>query len=351
MFLMLWLVEGSGLVTVPTTINYLAPFQDGWIVAALSFVAVLIIVLTYMGYVHVFSACSIESAFTMAFGKWLGGGCMLWVTLWTAVTCTAILREWSVFIENSFFPSTPLYILALILSCLCSYAVYSGLEVIARMAQLIGPIVVVVLLALMMLPLHHAHFEYLRPVLSSGWGPVVRAMVIPATFNLELMLSVFMVTSLKHATQAIRYLLYSGITLTGISILLQVVTIVVLGATGASMNFPVLEAVRSISYGEFLQRLDPFYVSISLAVIFIKLSIVEYVMVRGLQSIIRCQRYQDLVWGAGALIWAGSVSLYRNTGDVWHFILDSFPAYTLSVLFVIVSVIFVGWLHKRPQAT
>jgi len=347
MFLMLWLVGGSGLIIVPSAINYFAPVQDGWIAAAMSIVGVLISYSVYIAYTHVFPSCRIEVAFTMACGKWLGSACMIWVTLWAAIKCATALREWTAFIESNFFPSTPIYILALILACLCSYAVYSGLEVVARMAQLISPIIGIVLLMLMLLPLHHAHFEYLRPVFSSGWKPVVQAMIVPAAFNLELMLSIIVGESLKHARQGIRYLLYAGIAATGISILMQVISIVVLGASGASMNFPVLETVRSISFGEFMQRLDPFYVSISLAVIFIKVSVLEFVVVRSLQAIMRSRRYQDFVWGTGALLWAGSISLYRNTGDLWHFVLDSFPAYTLSVLLVIALVIFIGWLRKR----
>lgn len=347
--LMVWVVEGTGLFTIPRMINHYVPFHDGWIAGALVIIGCLGVVAIYLAYVRVFPECDIETACKLAFGKWFGNICLFWIALWLYLASCSITREWSIYLENNYFPTTPIYILTLIIISVVSYAAYGGLEVIARMAEIISPFAFFILAILMFLPLNHAHLEYLFPVLSAGLGPVFHAGVPVASIATDLLVCLFMVTTLSDSSRGGRYLLYSSIIVTLMVVLTQGLTIVVLGATGTSMLFPFLETIRSIVYGQFLQRLDSFYVIVNLGTLFLKLSVFEYALIRSLKAFIGSSRHNELTWGIGALIWSGSIFLFRNTASLSHFLLDTLPAFDLSVVCLILFVIACGQMMRSKH--
>ncbi|MDN5345011.1 MAG: spore germination protein [Clostridia bacterium] len=265
-------------------------------------------------------------------GRWLGTFLNV-LFLWYALHLAAlVLRNIIELYKTIVLPHTPAAIIAGVFVFLGAYAVRVGLEVPARVAELLLPIVLVFILVLTALGLTIpglAHWEAMLPVLGEGLLPILRGVYPSFVFPFgEAVFFLVLFPFLTRPAQSLAPFAWGVVLATVVTLLALVRNIVVLGAPEvARINFPSLIAIQMINIGDFLQRLEPFIIFVWTFTILLKLNVVFYVFTLGTAQLLGLKDYRPLVLPTGMLLIFLSLSLYENISQMLIFASRVFPFY------------------------
>lgn len=273
-----------------------------------------------------------------------------------------VTDEVSTLWQQATMAQTPATFFIVTVGLLAAGAARAGLETISRVATLVAATLIVLTPLMVILGLNMIHFDEFRPVLATGWEPVLAASQ-PATgfFNEVLLLALIWgnMGDVRAASrnrgqrfwQAYRNVLLIVLTTTLISL---VVTGVVIAAFGprevTRMLIPTLEYLRVIRLGEFLQRLESGTLFFWTWSIFVKAAILHFLACEawavtfGLRDakVVSLTLLGPLVFLALSL--TRDPVHFQNYIMVWGFV--SFP---FEVLLLAVSLFFIWLLQGRVR--
>lgn len=119
-------------------------------------------------------------------------------------------------------------------------------------------------------------------------------------------------------------------TVTGVGA--QLLVSAVLGVQSTFTKYPVLEVVKSIRYGDFIQRLDSLYVAGVLMVLMLQLSLFLYVFVTAVAETFQLSDYRSVVWSTVLAVAAASILFWSDGENLDHFLVYTTPAFYAVVL-------------------
>jgi spore germination protein KB len=235
------------------------------------------------------------------------------------------------------------------------YAVFKGVEVVGRLVEIISPWAIGSTVVLFLLALQNAHLPNVLPVLADGFSPVLRASLVPWMFATNYIAVLLMVHNLKDPRKMGKDVLIAGVAsgLTGLFVMF--VTTLVVGQISSSMLFPVLEVVRTVRIGYFLERLDPLFVVTVLETLFLNVAALFYIMLNAVHSLFGCKSYRPFVWGGALALWTGALFLYENSGILVDYAINTGPGYYfvmalgIPILAIVVQLVKRRLTRNRPQ--
>ncbi|WP_198852840.1 endospore germination permease [Alicyclobacillus sp. SO9] len=322
-----WIVMGTGVLALPATTGYFTA-RNGWISALVAssggFVSIGIVFI----YSRVFPGVDLLQSFESAFGRWFGAFAGLWYVLWLFITISGIWRELSVFIEVTAYQKTPLIVLSAVLVIPIVYIIYQGIQTVGMFSEFLTPLATGFTFLFVVLTVSNIDWSQFRPILADGWTPVLRGSLVSTTFAMEPLILLQAASKVDKPNQmaSSMFVAYSGIL--ALSLLIEVVAIGTLGGAIQNLNYPILEVIRNVSFlKHFVERIDTFYVMAVVAVLFLKLSMFQYVFATSISQIFRLTHYRTIAWISTIMTWSGSVVLFRDSRELAELILFVLPAY------------------------
>lgn len=216
---------------------------------------------------------------------------------------------------------TPLVAFAFVILLLAAYVVYLGLETMARMNQIMLPILVVVAMLVSFLTMRSKDYTNLLPVLGNGLGPVgAGALSVMGWFGEFAIMGMI----LPYAQQPKKIL--------KASILSAVITLIFfLGpVTGpvamfgpieaARMTFPTFSEVRYIKVSVVLNRFDAIAILFWTVGLLFRISTFYYGLCLGTAQAFKHRGYRHLVVPFGWLIGIGAVLFAKNHAEIKQFL-------------------------------
>lgn len=255
----------------------------------------------------------------------------LWFFLHLGADVTRNIGEMYVI---AIMPETPIVVFLGTMSFLASLAVRGGIEVIARLAELLLPWLILSIVGLAVLSLatpRLTHWEYLAPVFGSGWKNMLRGALLSLAFPFAEGIPFALFLPFLPKPRKVRpYALGSLGFVTLLLTLVQARNIVILGPNEiVRLNFPTLAAVQLINLGEFLQRLDALAVFNWTFGIFFKIAVLQYAVCLGSAELLGLQDYRPLVFPVGIIMTALAIVIYENFGQMKEFYSTIYPFYAL----------------------
>ncbi|SMB92306.1 spore germination protein KB [Thermanaeromonas toyohensis ToBE] len=253
--------------------------------------------------------------------------------LWYAFHLAALLLlNFSELYVIAIMVTTPLIVFIGIMAILAAWAVRSGLEALARLAELLTPFLIVTIIVLNILTLATPklpHWENLLPIMAEGPLPILRG-ILPS-FAFPFGETVFFLVLIPFLTSPRKCHRPFALAVILISLLLTSVlvrNIIVLGPQEASrVNFPSLTTIQLINIGDFLQRMDPLIIFIWTFGVFLKLTVVFYVFTLGTAQVFGLQDYRFLVFPTGLLLTFFAPAVYENFHQMLRFAARTWPFY------------------------
>lgn len=342
--MLVWTILGTGIVTMPGTIAQFT-VRDVWMAGFGLCIGGGLCALIAGVHVRWFPNQTLTQVAMHAFGPVGGELFALWYVMYGVVTLATIGRELSTFVMISVLPNTPEFFISSVAFAVSAYLTYLGVEVVGRVNEFIVPLAVIVVPLLFGLSVRSFEWQPFRPVLSSGWLPIWQASVVPAfAYGLEFSVALQWIPALRTPRTLPIDIVIASTVSASVLVLLVTLTVGVLGEPVRYLTYPVLEVVRSIRQGKFVERLDTLYVMGVVITQALKLSAFQLATCEAIKDMCHSKDAKWTVIPCTLLIWSVANFMFHNLFDVTEFILRAVPAYFLfTVVICPVLIYIIAW--------
>ena len=284
--------------------------QDIWIMILLSFFYSILLRIPLLYLANKFSNISIIKYLQKVWGKTLGKAIGFTYALYFALYTTFIIILQAQLVGADILPRTSNVIIMIILIIVSLYIGSKGLVLMCWLMELISPIVLSSILALVLLGLKNVDFRILLPILSDSSlydiniGALIFSFVITDIFVL-----VIGVPYLENEKDINKIYLRSSI----YSLIINAITVIVTqGALGIEQakhaNYPFLIYTRLISYASFFERIDAVYVIVWISANIVRKSFYIYILYTVFKEVLNLRDNKIILYTIGILV--GIIALY-----------------------------------------
>lgn len=260
-------------------------------------------------------------------GKLIG---MVYIAFFIFMTAL-ILREFSTVMLIVFFDQTPMIFITISMMLTCAYAVRCGLEVLARVNEILLPIILVFLLLVFAFISPEMNLDNLTPVLERGIYPVLTGAYPATLFFAQAAILLMFIPFLNRPQQARGTVIRAVAVVGGFQLLAMVASIAYLGTRMAREQFPVMVLAQEISVAQLIERVEPVAMFIWVFGVSIKVSVFYFCAVLAASQAFKLREYKSLVLPTGVVITLLSIVLWENILELRETLLMATP-YFLAVL-------------------
>lgn len=289
---------------------YLAPDakNDTWIVLLFYSIISILIQMIYISLYNKYPNDSIVTYLPKIYGKHIGYGLSAAYIVYFSYLAYRNLRDFSELIAVFNLVRTPLPIIGALFISVIVYSVYKGIENVGSMAQ-IGLIIIIISIILLWILLiitpKSLYYYNTYPILKNGFIPTM----IKGYKVIQLPYSEFVVMTMLYPfvmekTKVKKAVVFATITEGIILALNNILFLFALGYTFASVNnYPLLETLRLVHIGDFLNRLDIIFIVVLMLGGFFKISILIYCSVLGTVQLLKIKNWGLMCIVFGFVIW------------------------------------------------
>ncbi|MGE5421645.1 MAG: GerAB/ArcD/ProY family transporter [Ignavibacteriales bacterium] len=352
-----WLLISTSIISVALIFQpaYIvrAAGKDAWlavaITAAIAIPTAVLVVLPGLRFPGQSFAQYAESILGTIPGKLIS---LVYVIIFT-ILLADVLRQFGDLFTVGIMPYTPISIFIGILLLVSSFTVHAGIKVLARAAEIIGPLVFLFIYLVLIFSLPHADVSNISPILEQGWGPVLSGVSAQMPFMPQIIITAFLLDKVKNPQSVIKaalgYVLLVGFTLTIICLFITMV----FSEEYANMLFvPLLTLSRLIEIPGSLAKVDPGIVALWILGGFLKISVLHYIIVTTLKDIIGMRDYRPLILPTGLIAASLSLLMFSNFIEIENFTLKAMSIYH-SVFFIGIPalMLLVAVLRHKGEST
>lgn len=340
-FMIANLVISTSLVVLPQSMIDLA-MQNAWIVPILIFiVASVIIQLAFLGIKKlnqlVLDPDSIKTKILAA----------IMIVLISHII-TRDVRVLSGFIETTLLPTTPTFIIIVMLIGTSLYLAWAGIEVIARFNEMVFVIFIGVILFIPLSLIGDIKLENFEPVLGFKTIPsLLQSSYITMAWIGEMLVILLICGSLRTVKGT------KGSTISGVGIGLFILLILIfteISVLGAEIvrysTYPTYVLVQQIRLTEFLDRLDFILVGLYFPTVFSKFALLLYGLNRSVNLLANTKGKITLM-PLAVLIGILSITLFENKSILYNFKIHTWATLGLILEGMIITVMLLVVWNKR----
>ncbi|WP_462409715.1 GerAB/ArcD/ProY family transporter [Neobacillus sp. Marseille-QA0830] len=294
--------------------------QDAWIAVLLGLAGGILVFLIYYRLFRYYPDLILTSYVQKITGKWIGRLIGFLYVLYFMYCASRVLRDFGELLVSTIYNSTPLIVINCLMILTVIYALYKGIEVIARVGEFYLLVVYVMALIGFVLIIASGliHLENLRPVLENGWMPVLKT-TFGETLNFPFGEMVVFTMILPHLNESkkVKLIGITGLVLSGTNIVIT--TVINIAAMGTNIfvraNFPLLSTISRIQLANFIERLDVLFMLYLVIGGFFKITLYFYAAVSGAGDIFKLKSHEKLGFPIGALVLFASVTIASNYAE------------------------------------
>lgn len=330
--------------------------RDAWIGELISLCLGIFVILLYTTLMRMNPGLSFVQWFPVQFGRWVGIPiAFLYPCLFIYVVGRNIadIRD---MVSTTLLLRTPLIIIAGVFTTIIAYCVYSGIEVISRLGEIIFPAVLIMfgIEAILLFGSGVLHIYNLQPIMEKGWGPIWKVVYpsgITVPFGETIALAMFWPdTRYPEKIMKITILatLVSGIMITCFDLL----AILVYGSLFSRFLYPLYTLLSMISIGNFIENLQMFGALYFFMTALLKSSIDMLAAVKGIQQLTRMKDYRVLIIPTSVIALYLGMTMSKNIAEhvYYHHLKIVAPYVWVPMSLVLPSILFiVTWVRQKVQ--
>ena len=267
----------------------------------------------------------LDSALGMVPGR-IVGWCYLLFFLWDTMLA---VRLYSGMLTAQPMPETPPEAFMFMMLAGTAFTAIQGPEVVARMAEVTAPLIIGGIVLVLLLGLNRMDPHALKPVVGYGWAPILRTAVFPAGVQSETLAALLLLPHTKDPRQAARAGAAAATAAGGLSALCAAVLVMFYSSPETRrLVYPLYDMARSITIGDFFERIDALFIIIWSANSFVKLAFLHWATSRGLAQLLGLKGARHLVLPLALLIGLAATRAYGSQAELYS--LNSPPVYIMT---------------------
>lgn len=327
--------------------------QDAWISLTLAgFGGFIAIVLATNTAKHFPGQTFIEFS-QQVLGKWLGRLVILPYLVYWMVTLGNLLRSTMNFLIMALFQNTPITVIIIVYIIVIAYAVASnGITTLARCAEVLGPLIVLMILCTYFLSVSNLDFNFLLPVVADS-GPLrlFRGAFSVIELYADSYLLVMVYGFLNKQERVIPRIYWGYFFAVGLMILTTQFILMTFGpGVSAKMEYPLYELVRYIEVGEFIQRIEVVMIGMWIFSSFIKLGFYLFCLSYGTAQWLGIKKWKRLIVPIAVIAGCGA-TVISSMLTTRFFLLRYIEPVMLPLLYLLIPLVL--WLlitfRKKEQ--
>ncbi|MBC8015315.1 MAG: endospore germination permease [Sporomusaceae bacterium] len=297
--------------------------QDGWIAAIIGTILALIGIISLVRLSQKFPGLTLVeilfSRFSWA-GKLIGVLYLVYFYVMTVLAVRLFAETYKKIMEE-----TPIIAFVTVILFLTAYIVYSGIETMGRLNQIILPVVVIIAFAVVLLTLGNKDYSNLLPILGKGFSPVaLGALSVMGWFG-EFVIMGMICPYVQCPSRLVKTGIYAA--LITLVFFLGPVTgpVAMFGPVeAAKMELPTFSEVRYITAGDVLYRFDTIAILFWTTGLTIRTAIFFYGLSLGTAQAFGLKSYRPIVIPFAWLIGVGAVLFVKNYQELTDFIFHTY---------------------------
>ncbi len=344
--LTLGLSVGTSILLTPSGLAHTAR-EDAWLASLFSLLINLAMTALYIAISRLYPGKCLFDIHEKALGKIPGKALNFLYLFYFLILIGTLLGNLGFFFSSEVMPETPIeafQLLFLVAAVMCARL---GIVILARVGELMLPWFILLFLVFTLSLVPQIEWDYIRPMLEDGVGPVLAAGFHASMFQELIVMSVFfpLVAGYKQGERAwLGGATAGGLTLTAIALL----SVLVLGIEQTeNSTFPAFALAKTINIGDFFQRVEGILITIWVLTFFIKISLLFLSFLQGIQSIFRLKEHTALIYPLAVLSIIVAWNTYINTVYIAEIVQHVFVGYALLHLIVVPCFIVVIGLFRK----
>jgi len=318
--------------------------QDAWISIIIAVPGSLVLQLLYFKILLHYPGKDLFDISQLVFGKYIGKLLSIFMIWFAFHLGTLVIRILSEFTNIDVLRDTPVLVPTIFFIALCIYGVKVGIEVLGRWSEFFVIIVILSMLLLLILSIPEMDINRIKPIIDSGFTPILKGAFSAFTFPFGQTVVFTMVFSNIRKGDNYTKIFIFGLLISGFIIFtIDLKNILILGADGISNTyFPSFSGMEIIHVGELFQRLEMFVAIIFIACAFIKVSMCLLAVCKGITKIFGFDDYRFIVTPVALLMLEFSLFIYKSTMEMKDFSSQVWPYYSIPFEVIIPFIIFIG---------
>lgn len=300
--------------------------QDAWlaILGAWFLDVIVAIILTYMGLR--FPGENFVQYSQSILGSYLGKIIGIMFPLYFLLVSSNIMRALALLLSNAFIPSMPVSIPVGVGYLVIGYGVKRGIESMARVSEILGPLYFLSFIVLFILLSPVIKIDQLRPQLYNGLYPALTGTPFLFTyFGVCLIMGMYIPICNRPEKAFLGK--FTAITMGMLVILMMVITSI--GIFGveqtANMVNPGLQITKYIQLGNFFERVEIIWMSIAIAAGILTSASLIWASSVGISQVVNIPSYKPLVYPTIFIAFALSVNSFKSDIEMLQFAYYSYP--------------------------
>ncbi|MGB9867569.1 MAG: GerAB/ArcD/ProY family transporter [Bacillota bacterium] len=271
--------------------------RDAWLTPIIASFPAAITVRVVAALAHRYPGRTLAQYSRNILGKYLGSAVGLLVSLFITHVSSVVLREIGEFLVSQIMLDTPLVVFVICVALAAAYAAWHGLEVLARVNQIVLPVGVFSGLCFLCLLLPKVDFESFLPFLEEGIGRPLRGTLLPTSFRVQLGVLFALAPQVSPQESLLKAGGAANIFLAAILTLTVAAVVGVLGEQGAAnATFATFMSSELIRYGEFVERLDALIMVLWISLSTLKTAVLLYSSSVMAAHSLGLRSFRPLVW-------------------------------------------------------
>jgi len=290
--------------------------QDAWIAIAIALCVGFLLMWMYTELQKKFPNKNLAQIIIVLTGKVIGIPLILMFALYFFHISSLILVASEEIVGTTFLNETPRTVLCLIFMSTIIYILWLGIDVLAKIGELLLPYILVTILSIFILLFFSGRIAIveLSPVLSEGILPVLKAAFKVSSFPFGETIAFLMIWYKIDNKGDIRKVSFWALGISGIILICTTTLMIsVLGVHYTSIStIPLLKIIKLINVASILTNLDSFSILFIFVTSFIKASVFFYAGVSCISSIFKKIYIKWISIPCGIIIIITSILLMPN---------------------------------------
>lgn len=250
---------------------------------------------------------------------------------WFLHLSAIVIREFAEFLITAIMVETPIIVFIIFIILVSTYAVNSGLEVVARTNEFLMPLVIGSVVMIVALVTKDMKFNNLLPVLEKGWTPVLRGAYAPTSWMGETVALVMLLPYLNKPREGYKAVIAALIVVCICLVIMAAAGVAVFGAKELGrMEFPIFNLARVIRIAAFLERIDAVVMALWVSGVYMKVTVTYYCGVIATAQALNLRRYQPILLPYAILLGVLTIVLYDNVIELVTSLGKVYPPYAIS---------------------
>lgn len=326
--------------------------RDSWISNILGIFCGVTLILVMTRLVKEYPGMTLIEYLQKIFGKALGKFIGVIYLFYFLILAALVVRNYTDLFATAIMPETPTWFLNATLALTVAYVIYQRIEVMGRLSELVIPVALTILMITSgLLNLSGiVHSQNLFPILDKGLGAVLLGTVPYASFPYLELILFSMVIPYVNNTSKVRTASLASIFVAGTLLTLVLMQdIAIFGEYMATLSFPRFSAIRLITVGDFVERIEPLVLALWIASSILKIGVCLYAFTLGLAQLFGLKDLNHLVFPSSILVIVLTATLFENNFQMLNFATNIYPVFAIPLQIGLPVIMLFLTIYRRKK--